>query len=71
MNDQPPDVVARIEALEILAANQERSIAELNDVITSHWRRFGAFERLIAQMRDELQNIAPQRDAPEPPPPHY
>jgi SlyX protein len=71
MNDQPPDVVARIEALEILAAHQERSIAELNDVITSHWRRFEAFERLIAQMRDELQNIAPQRGAREPPPPHY
>ena len=71
MNDQPRDAAARLEALEILAAHQERAIAELNDVITAHWRKIDTLERLVAQLRNELQNIAPPREAPEPPPPHY
>lgn len=70
MNDLPSDA-ARLEALEILAAHQERAIAELNDVITSHWRKIEMLERLATQLRDELQNMTPQREAPEPPPPHY
>jgi uncharacterized coiled-coil protein SlyX len=62
---------ARLEALEILAAHQERAITELNDVITSHWRKIELLERMIVQLREELQNMGPQREAPEPPPPHY
>jgi SlyX protein len=71
MTDHAPDAIARLEALEILVAHQERTIAELNDVITAHWRKIDALERLVAQLRNEVQNITPQREAPEPPPPHY
>lgn len=71
MIDQPSDAASRLEALEMLAAHQERAIAELNEVITSHWRKIDALERLVAQLREELQNYSSPREGPEPPPPHY
>lgn len=71
MKDQRSDAEARLEALEILAAHQEQAIAELNDVITSHWRKIDVLERMVVQLREELRNMGPQREAPEPPPPHY
>lgn len=64
-------VISRIDALEMLIAHQERSLAELNEVVTAQWRKIDALDRLILQLREELQNISPARDAPEPPPPHY
>lgn len=64
-------IISRIDALEMLIAHQERSIAELNEVVTAQWRKIDALDRLILQLREELQNISPARDAPEPPPPHY
>lgn len=71
MKVQRSDAEARLEALEILAAHQERAIAELNDVVTSHWRKIDVLERMVAQLRDELRNMGSQREEPEPPPPHY
>lgn len=71
MKDQSSDATTRLEALEILAAHQERAIAELNDVVTLYWRKIDTLEQLVAQLREELRNIAPSREAPEPPPPHY
>lgn len=71
MENDPSDNSARLEALEMRTAHQDRMIAELNDAITSQWRKIDAFERQIAVLRDEFQNIGASRDAPEPPPPHY
>ncbi len=68
MDDQ---IISRIDALEMLIAHQERSLAELNEVVASQWRKIDALDRLILQLREELQNSLPARDAPEPPPPHY
>jgi uncharacterized coiled-coil protein SlyX len=62
---------SRIDALEILIAHQERSLAELNEVVASQWRKIDVLDRQILQLREELQSIAPARDVPEPPPPHY
>jgi SlyX protein len=62
---------SRIDALEIMIAHQERSLAELNEVVASQWRKIDVLDRQILQLREELQSIAPARDAPEPPPPHY
>ncbi len=71
MSDGLPDFSSRLDALETLVAHQDRMIAELNDVVTTQWRKIDALERQVAQLRDEFQNIGPVRDAPEPPPPHY
>lgn len=71
MSDARSDYAARLDTLEMLIAHQDRTIAELNDVITAQWRKIDTLERQVAQLREEFQNIAAPRDAPEPPPPHY
>src|SRR3954470_10911554 len=71
LNESSPDPVSRIDALEMRIAEQDRTIADLNEVITSQWAKIDALARQLAQLRDELQTMQPGRDAPEPPPPHY
>lgn len=71
MSDALSDHASRLEALEAHVTHQERMIADLNDVVTAQWRKIDALERLLARLREEIQNIGPARDAPEPPPPHY
>ncbi|WP_281930106.1 SlyX family protein [Methylocystis iwaonis] len=71
MSDEPFDYAARHHALETLIAHQDRTIAELSDVIASQWRKIDILERQVAQLREEFQNIGASRDTPEPPPPHY
>ena len=66
-----PELSSRLDALEATAAHQEKMLGELNEVVTSQWRKIDMLERLVARLREELQSITPQRDAPEPPPPHY
>ena len=70
MTDSRSDA-ARIEALETRLAHQDRIIGELNDVITTQWRKIDACERQIARLREEFESSAPAREGPEPPPPHY
>jgi SlyX protein len=71
MTDDAPDHAARLDALEAHFAHQDRLIAELNTVITAQWRKIDMLERHIARLNDEFQAVGHQRDAPEPPPPHY
>ena len=71
MPDSPADASARLDALEAHFAHQDRLIAELNEVITSQWRKIDLLERQVARLRQEFQNIGTQRDGAEPPPPHY
>jgi len=61
----------RLEALEAHVADQERVIAELNDVVTGQWRRIDKLERLVERLRETLLSLPAQREGPEPPPPHY
>ncbi|HEY8579996.1 MAG TPA: SlyX family protein [Beijerinckiaceae bacterium] len=61
----------RLEAIEMRVAHQEFALAELNEALTAQWRRIEQLERLVAQLRDELQNVGAGREGPEPPPPHY
>ncbi len=66
------DETARIDALEMRFADQDRTLSDLNDVITAQWRKIDALEREIARLKDEFQNMAMKLpEAPEPPPPHY
>ena len=61
---------ARIEALEMRSAHQEKLIGELNDVVSAQWRRIDALEKQIALLRDTFESMDfGKRD--EPPPPHY
>jgi uncharacterized coiled-coil protein SlyX len=71
MSDARSDFSSRLETLEASVAHQERMLGELNEVVTLQWRKIDGLERLVSRLREELQNVAPQRDAPEPPPPHY
>ncbi|MDB5570944.1 MAG: slyX [Hyphomicrobiales bacterium] len=70
MSDGRPDAL-RLDALEMRAAHQDAMIADLNEVITAQWRKIDVLERQLARLREEFQTMGPQRDGPEPPPPHY
>jgi SlyX protein len=71
MNDRHPDHSSRLDALEMRVVEQEKTIAELNDVITGQWRKIDALERRLSELREEVQTAATPRGAQEPPPPHY
>jgi SlyX protein len=62
---------SRLDALEIRFVHQEQTIAELNEVITSQWKRIENLENQIRRLGEEFQNLDQGRNAPEPPPPHY
>jgi uncharacterized coiled-coil protein SlyX len=70
MNDENSDV-SRLDALETQVAHQDKTIAELNVVVTAQWRKIDALERLVAKLHKEIQSIGAPRDTSEPPPPHY
>jgi SlyX protein len=70
MSDGSADF-SRLDALETLVAHKDKTIAELNDAITAQWRKIDALERLVAKLLAEIQIVGIQRDATEPPPPHY
>ena len=71
MDDSLTHLLERLEAVEARCAHQDLAIAELNEVITTQWKQIDLLERKLARLQDELQNMAPTRDGPEPPPPHY
>ena len=71
MSDKLAEALARLDDLEVRIAHQDRMTAELNEVITAQWRKITALERQLAHLREEVQNAGPQREGPEPPPPHY
>ncbi|MCA0405938.1 MAG: SlyX family protein [Proteobacteria bacterium] len=71
MSEHAADTAARLEALEAHVAHQERIIADLNEVVTTQYRKIDRLERLVERLRESILSIAPQRDGPEPPPPHY
>ena len=62
---------ARLDALEERIAYQDHTLGELNDVIAAQWRQIDRLTRELTRLRDEMQTLGPQRNAPEPPPPHY
>lgn len=61
----------RITELEIRLAHQDQTIAELNDVVTTQWRKIEALERQMNRLREEFQNSQQSAGGEEPPPPHY
>ncbi len=71
MSGDEPETRDRLDALEIRIAHQDKTISELNDVITAQWGKIDLLDRKLAQLREEIQYMGSSRDGPEPPPPHY
>jgi SlyX protein len=64
------DVATRIDDLETRVAHQEKTISELNDVITAQWRKIEAIEFQLRRLGEEMQTID-SGAAVDRPPPHY
>ncbi len=66
------DPAARIAELETRIAEQDRVIADLNDMVVAQWRKMDVLERRLGELREEFDAAAMARsDGREPPPPHY
>lgn len=64
------DIATRIDDLETRVAHQEKTIGELNDVITAQWRKMEAIEFQLRRLGEEMQTIDSGAPA-DRPPPHY
>ncbi len=71
MIDGSSDTSSRLDSLEERIEHQDRMMTELNEVITSQWRKIEGLERQVAKLQEEVQNFGAPRELPEPPPPHY
>ncbi len=68
------EIQARLEALEVRIAYQDRTIEDLNTTVTAQWKQLDDLVKQVARMADRLRNVeenAPASGEPEPPPPHY
>lgn len=61
----------RLNELEMRVAHQDKTIAELNDVITAQWKKLDALERQLGRLGDELEAMAPTELPANQKPPHY
>jgi SlyX protein len=68
------DEQARIDALEIRIAHQDRMIEDLNQTITQQWKDIDRLKREVARLADRMANaehaLGPDPGE-EPPPPHW
>ena len=70
MPGETPD--GRIADLEARITEQERVIADLNEMVVAQWRKIDSLDRRVGELRDEFEAAALARpDGHEPPPPHY
>ena len=72
MNDNQA-LTARIDALEMRATEQERTIEDLNATILAQWKEIETLNRNVARLGAQIQELeAPaQSGEPDQPPPHY
>mgnify|MGYP006268632135 CR=1 FL=1 len=67
--DEPVLLIAELERR---IAEQDRVIADLNEMVVAQWRKIDSLERRVGELRDEFDAAALARpDGREPPPPHY
>jgi SlyX protein len=66
------DLEKRIDELEMRVAHQDKTIGELNDVITAQWKKMEATERQLRRLGEELEALEPgEGPAANQKPPHY
>jgi SlyX protein len=62
----------RIDELEMRVAHQDKTIAELNDVITEQWKKMEAIERQLRRFGEELEALeSNEGPTANQKPPHY
>ncbi|HZL30532.1 MAG TPA: SlyX family protein [Pseudolabrys sp.] len=66
-------LIARIDALEIAKAHQDRAIEDLNDALAGQFKEIEALKRQLARLADEVAEAGTNSGSGEadPPPPHY
>jgi SlyX protein len=65
-------LTARIDALEMRVAEQERTIEDLNATVLAQWKEIEELNRQVARLGAQVQEIEGHLPSePEPPPPHY
>ena len=67
-------VSARIDALEMGKAHQDRAIEDLSEALAAQWKEIEALNRQIARLTEQLAEAvagAGGGGEVEPPPPHY
>jgi SlyX protein len=60
----------RIDVLEMRLAHQEKTIADLNEVVTAQWKKIERLERQLQRLDEEVQALD-TGDVPVTKPPHY
>lgn len=58
------NAIERIESLEILAAEQQKVIDDLSDIIAKQWDAHEVLKRQLAQMTDQLRDLEDNQPAP-------
>lgn len=61
----------RFVALETKAAYQEKTIADLNEVVIDQNRSIEKLGRRVTRLEEQLETLLGQQDAPIERPPHY
>ncbi len=61
----------RLDDVEIRMAHQDKTIGELNDVITAQWKKIEMLERQLRRLDEELQGMDSGEAPPVQKPPHY
>ncbi len=61
----------RIDELEMRVAHQDKTIGELNEVITAQWKKSEALERQLRRLSAEIEATQFSDAPPNQKPPHY
>ena len=66
------DTAARMAELESRLAEQDRMIADLNEMVIAQWRKIDSLDRRFGELREEMDTAALTRaGTTDTPPPHY
>ncbi len=60
----------RIDVLQVRITHLEKTIADLNDVVTAQWKQIEKLQRQLQRLDEEVQALD-QSDTPVTKPPHY